>query len=251
MITEYHRPKTLPEALSLLKRENPPTLPLAGGTTLNRPSKEKISVVDIQELGLDQVLIKANLISIGAAVTLDKLGNLQEVPLALKQSILLEANFNLRQVATVAGHLVTASGRSSLAIVLLALDARLIWEPGSVSTNLGNWLPFRAQEKPGLLITMLRFSLLPRLSFEYIARSPGDLPIVCAAAATWPSGRTRVALGGYGTVPIVVMDGTEADGADAAARDAYSQAGDEWASAEYRSEMAAILTHRCMVDILL
>ena len=34
--------------------------------------------------------------------------------------------------------------------------------------------------------------------------------------------------------------------AEQAARDAYSRANDEWASAEYRMETAAVLARRCL-----
>ena len=79
-----------------------------------------------------------------------------------------------------------------------------------------------------------------------IARTPADRPIVCVAAARWPSGRTRLALGGFGAAPTLAMDGPEDSGAQIAAASAYSQAGDEWASAEYRSEAAGILALRCL-----
>jgi len=42
----------------------------------------------------------------------------------------------------------------------------------------------------------------------------------------------------------LAMDGTEAAGIEPAARSAFQDAGDEWASAEYRSEAAAILAVR-------
>jgi hypothetical protein len=78
-----------------------------------------------------------------------------------------------------------------------------------------------------------------RLAYEYVARTPADWPLVCAGVAAWPSGRTRVALGGFGEAPWLAMDGPTAHGAEFAAADAYSQAGDAWATAEYRREMAA------------
>jgi CO/xanthine dehydrogenase FAD-binding subunit len=58
-----------------------------------------------------------------------------------------------------------------------------------------------------------------------------------------------MALGGYGTVPIMVFDGTENDGLKRAAMDAYSQAEDKWASSEYRREAAGILAERCSTRI--
>ena len=48
---------------------------------------------------------------------------------------------------------------------------------------------------------------------------------------------------------MLAMDGTEADGIDTAARNAYHEANDEWASAEYRMDVAATLAKRCLENI--
>jgi CO/xanthine dehydrogenase FAD-binding subunit len=45
------------------------------------------------------------------------------------------------------------------------------------------------------------------------------------------------------------MDGNEPGGVEAAARNAFAEAADEWASAEYRSEMASLLTKRCLINL--
>jgi CO/xanthine dehydrogenase FAD-binding subunit len=42
------------------------------------------------------------------------------------------------------------------------------------------------------------------------------------------------------------MDGTEADDLQTAARNAFHEATDEWASAEYRMDIAATLAKRCL-----
>jgi CO/xanthine dehydrogenase FAD-binding subunit len=88
------------------------------------------------------------------------------------------------------------------------------------------------------------------MAYESVARTPADLPIVCAAAAGWPSGRTRLALGGFGMAPLLALDGPEPEGAEIAARSAYSDAGDEWASAEYRREIAPVLARRCIEQLI-
>ena len=50
MITAYHRPQTLEEALELLSRPN--ILPLGGGTLLSNPQADPVEVVDLQSLDL-------------------------------------------------------------------------------------------------------------------------------------------------------------------------------------------------------
>ena len=247
MILEYHRPRTVEEALELLARPSPVTLPLAGGSALNRPSPEPVAVVDLQALGLNTWEKRGHTLVLGATLTLQALLDVPDLPEALLKAIHHEASYNLRQVATVAGTLLAADGRSPFTTALLALDASLEWARSGAeleTITLGDLLPLRAGRQRGGLVTRVILPLNARLAYNYVARTPADRPQVCAAVAVWPSGRTRVTLGGYGSAPLLAMDGPEAGGVEAAARSAFSQAGDEWASAEYRQEAAAVLASR-------
>jgi len=244
MITVYHRPKNLKETLNLLKQ--PDTFPLGGGTLLSKPGPAPIEVVDLQALGLNALTLKGNSLEIGATVTLQQLLESPDAPDALKAAIKLEAPLNIRDTATVAGTLVAADGRSTLTTVMLALDAKVTLASEEASVNLGEFLPLRPDNLQGKLITGFEIPLNAKTAFETVARTPADKPIVCAALASWPSGRTRLALGGYGKEPLLAMDGTEAEGLDTAAQNAYHEATDEWASAEYRMDVAATLAKRCL-----
>jgi CO/xanthine dehydrogenase FAD-binding subunit len=245
MISEYHRPKTLDEATQLLSK--PDTRPLGGGTALNRPSPERFAVVDLQALGLNKIHKSGNKLEIGATATLQALLDSTHIPSALQETIRLETTFNLRQMATVAGTLVACDGRSTFATAMLALDAKcsVISYQSSV-IYLGELLALRNELLQGKLITAITIPLNVKLAFETVARTPADKPIVCAVLAQWPSGRTRLALGGWGKSPLLAMDGNEPGGAEEAARNAFAEAGDEWASAEYRSEVAKVLVKRCL-----
>lgn len=248
MINEYTRPKSLAEALALLQRPEPKTVPLAGGTALNRQQPEPLAVVDLQDLRLDQVRTQGRTVELGAMVTLQRLQELAEegkVQAELKEVVEREATYNLRQVATLGGTVAAADGRSPLLTALLALEAHLQLQLGEEEISLGDLLPLRAEKLKGRLITGLTLSLQPRLAYAAVARTPADRPIVCAALAAWPSGRMRLALGGYGPVPALAFDGSGAEGLEIAARSAYAAAADEWASAEYRLEVAAVLSRRC------
>jgi putative selenate reductase FAD-binding subunit len=246
MIIEYHRPTTLQEALELLKRPEPVSLPLAGGSALNRPDGPPVAAVDLQALGLDTYQPRGNTVELGATLTLQTLAEAELTSPVLKAVILHEATRNLRQVATVAGTLVAADGRSPFTTALLALDAELTLQPGDELTGLGDLLPLRGERLPQRLITRVAIPANARLAYEYVARTPADRPIVCVAAAQWPSGRTRLALGGFGPAPRLAFDGTESQGAPQAAHAACSQAQDAWASAEYRQEVAQVLAQRCI-----
>jgi len=279
MITTYHRPKTLDEALTLLTRHN--TIPLGGGTLLSHSTSDSIEVVDLQALGLDTIKKNGNNLEIGATVTLQQLLESEHCLNALKSALKLEAPLNIRNSATAAGTLVVCDGRSTFASVLLAMDAKLeIREleigDSTVQTqisNLGDFLPLRDQVR-GKLITKIVIPLNVKLAFEYVARTPSDKPIVCVALAQWNSGRTRLAVAGYGKSPMLAMDGdphpypspsgrgNEGEGASsadfaqlilrsaqAAARNAFHEATDDFASAEYRIDVASTLAKRCLEGI--
>jgi CO/xanthine dehydrogenase FAD-binding subunit len=250
MILQYHRPQTVEDALELLAREEVISAPMGGGTVLNQPSPEPIEAIDLQALALNRVMERGNWLDCGATSTLQQLLGIDNLQPALRQVIELEATYNLRQVATVAGTLISASGRSPFATACLASDISLTIMPGKEQIGYGELLPLRNKRLKGRLITRISLPITSKLVFEYVARTPADLPQVCVAVARWPSGRTRVALGGYGQMPVLAMDGPESDGAEIAAGEAYREASDEWASAEFRQDVAKTLTLRCM-DVLL
>jgi CO/xanthine dehydrogenase FAD-binding subunit len=241
MISTYHRPQTLEEALTLLAQPN--ALPLGGGTLLAQGARDSVSVVDLQALGLGSLTRAGNELEIGATVTLQQLLESEHCPAALKSALKLEAPLNLRNAATVAGTLVTCDGRSSFATSLLALDAKMtVISDRSSVISVGEFLPLR----PRGLITQITIPLHAKFAFEYVARTPSDKPIVCVALAQWAGTRARLAVGGWGKSPSLAMDGTEAEGLESAARNACHDATDEWGSAEYRMDVAATLAKRCL-----
>jgi len=254
MKIEFIRPTSLSEALENLVASS--SVPLAGGTSLNTPENKSkwerqsgnvtITLVDLQNLGLNHLRKHGTNLEIEACVTLQQLCENTDTPEALKEAIKLEAPLNIRNMATAAGTLFSSTGRSAFACAMLALDTKLIIEPGTVESLLGNFLPLREESIPGKLITKMTIPLNASLAFEHVGRTKFDFPIVCAAVAKWTSGRTRLALGGYGSSPLLAMDGTADDDIMTAARNGYHEAEDEWASAEYRADVAATLAGRCI-----
>ncbi|MBK9926651.1 MAG: FAD binding domain-containing protein [Anaerolineales bacterium] len=246
MITAYHRPKTLDEALSLLTQPN--TQPLGGGTLLSHGTADPVQAVDLQLLGLDSLKKNGNNLELGVTLTLQSLLESKHCPEALKHALKLEAPLNIRNSATVAGTLVSCDGRSTFASALLAMDAKIeqaLLNNSNIeyrTTNIGDFLPIRSTN----LITKIILPINIKLAFESVAKTPSDKPIVCAAVAQWNSGRTRLALGGYGKSPMLAMDGTESEGIETAAQNTYHEATDEYASAEYRMDVASTLAKRCL-----
>lgn len=246
MITAYHRPKTLDEALKLLTQPN--RVPLGGGTLLSQGKSDSTEAVDLQLLGLDSLRVNGNNFEVGATATLQSLLESGNCPTTWKRALQLEAPLNLRNSATAAGTIVACDGRSTFATALLALDAKLeirdSIEQSRVS-SLGEFLPLR----PRGLITLVTIPLNVKFAFDYVARTPSDKPIVCVAVASWGSGRTRMTVGGFVKSPMLAMDGTASDDLAAAARNACHEATDDFASADYRMDIAATLAKRCASEI--
>ena len=246
MIKEYFRPESIEEAIKLLTGSEKSLSPLGGGTSISRNRDDFDGVVDLQSAGMDQIKTEEQHIQVGAMVRLDALLGHEGVQPEIQRAVGIDASQNIRNMASLGGWLVSSGGRSITTTVLLALDTTLTWEPGSKQIQIGDWLPLRKIESPGVLMTEVKWRKGLHLSFEYVARSPKDKPILIVAAAQWGSGRTRIALGGYGESPILAMDGPESQGADVACRDAYAEADDEWATSQYRRNVAAKLALRCM-----
>ena len=146
MIIEYHRPEEIGEAVALLKRSDPVTLPLGGGTVISRRGQAAgfpIAVVDLQRLNLDKIRRERQTLKIGTMVTLQALMECEDIPAGLRASLHLETALNMRQMATVAGTIVSCDGRSPFVTALLALDARLEWAQEPELTPLGDYLVLR------------------------------------------------------------------------------------------------------------
>jgi len=249
LIIEYHRPATLEAALKLLRRRHPETRPLGGGTLLSAPSTESVAVVDLQALKLNKTSLRGKSLHIGATATLQALLETEGIQPALAAATRHEASYNLRQAATVAGSLVGADGRSPFATAMLALDAQLTLQPKDETIGYGELLALRAEKLRGKLITRIIISTAAKLSYQYVARTPADLPIVCIALAQWPSGRTRLAAGGFGAAPVLALDGRDPSGLIEALENALSNASDQWGSAEYRLEAGKALLKRAIADL--
>ena len=250
---EYVRPTTVADALLALRAGTA----LAGGTTLAQRADRLTRLVDLQGAGLDILEIEGDRIRMGAMLRLQQMVAEAKLPEALREAARREAGLNLRTSASVGGTLLACTGRSPLVTALLALHAQVRQEPGPVQSSLDDLLARRGSLPEGTLITDVLLQAPIRAALSCVARSPADRPIVCAVVARL-AGRAPsfgVALGGFGMHPVLVPEAElalaagDVPGAAEAARAAYAQADDAWASAEYRAEVAAVLVRRLAGEV--
>jgi CO/xanthine dehydrogenase FAD-binding subunit len=242
---KYLRPKTLDEALDQLASG----VALGGGTTLAPRRHSLDTVVDLQDLGLSDLEVSGGKVVAGAGCTLQQIveaeGTIAE---ELAEACRREAGWNLRNMATLAGAVLACDGRSPLATALLAMGARAVLAGGE-TIDLDDLLD-RRPLSAGTLVTALQWKTKATLRYEQVARSPADRPLVAAAVGHSDGSAYRVVLAGFGARPIRVpraekaLAGEDPRAAGEAAAEAYAQAGDVWASAEYRSHVAAVLVRR-------
>jgi CO/xanthine dehydrogenase FAD-binding subunit len=246
MITEYNRPTTLESAVELLARKNPVTVPLAGGTLLNRKTEADFAVVDIQALPLKTIQLDGNTLRLGAGVNHQELIDHPDIPVILKEACRKETSYNLRQMSTVGGCIAGGDGKSILLSLLLAWNVQLEIQPRTEKITISELLPLRKQNLAGKLITSISINTSVKVAFETITKSPADYPIAGVSIAQWPNGRTRVNVFGFGELPVAAMDGTSAVGADLAAKNAFADSNDIHASSAYRESIAGVLVKRCL-----
>ncbi len=243
MILEYHRPATISAALELLKRNQPPTLALAGGTSLLLSKDQDFAVVDIQDLSLNRITQDGENIIIGAGVTLQQLVDSELVPQSMRTAARQESSFNIRQAATIGGTIAGGTGKSILLSLLLAFNVEVIFAEDENPALLGEILPLRKELLISRLITGIIVPGKVQTIFEKISKTPADIPLLNVVVASWKSGRTRVVVGSGQPVPRVAMDGTSSSGAEIAAQNLMTGAGD------YLQKMAGLLTSRCLANV--
>lgn len=249
MILEYHRPQALEEALRLLEREHPKTLPLAGGASFAAGLRDDVAVVDLQLLGLDEIVETEKMIAVGAMARMTALAECELLAPRLRKAVIDEFARNMRNTATLGGLVVRCDGRSTVATTLLACDAMLTWLPGERKISLGEFLILRRNSPEKFLLTMVQIPKDCRIEIEAVRRTPKDRPFLLVCGCKWPSGRFRIAVGGFGDSPRLAVDSSQIEGVEYAVRSVLAQSGDSWTSAEYRMAVGSKLTEKLVASL--
>jgi carbon-monoxide dehydrogenase medium subunit len=271
-----HRPKTLREALGLM-RELEEAKPIAGGTDLLLllrggacKAKHLVDLSLIEELR--HIREEGDQIYIGATTTHSQLQRspliAEKVP-ALREACTRIGSVQIRNLGTVGGNLCNASPAADTAPPLLVLDStvEIASHAGSRSIPLVELFagPKLNSLQPFELLTEIRFPVLPKgagMSFQRLGRRKGcTLSVVNAAAYLELDGDTchqvLLALGAVAPTPLRMKDAEEMLKSrrisqrliEEAASTCYkhvSPVDDVRASAEYRREMSHVLMRRTL-----
>jgi len=276
----YHRADSPTEAVALLARHGETACLWAGGTDMTLHWKrEKVTpgvCIDIRRIAeLDHISVEPDAIRIGAMTSLSKLERAAAGhPLLemLGDVTKLMCTPQTRTLATVGGNLCNASPAADLSPALVALDARavILGPEGARDMALVDFFKGvnRTDLGPAELLREVRIPLAPggvkHGAYRRIDRTVVDIALVAGAAALTVSDGVIARAGfGLGAVSPVIPDAPEAsallegraladvDGellaraADRAAARA-TPITDVRASAEYRSDMLAVMVRRAL-----
>ena len=242
IITEYHRPTTLQEALTLVDRSDVISRPLGGGTLLNgSPDQMHEAVVDLQALGLDGIDLKDGLVTLGGMTTLNSVSESEAVPSVLKELARREAPSTLRNVATVGGTVGGRDGLSGLLAGLLAFGAvvELATKDGSIERSLAEVLAEKSSLGNGI-ITSVTVPADGEAAVDSTSRTPADKPIVLVVGRVDHLGEVVIVATGLTGIPTVI---------DPADLDDLEVLSDFRGSADYRRHLGRVLSAR-VVDQL-
>ncbi|MCG3141268.1 MAG: 6-hydroxypseudooxynicotine dehydrogenase complex subunit alpha [Anaerolineae bacterium] len=267
-----YKPTTLAEALRLARE--PDTALMAGGVALISEKRRDVrAAIDLSALALAFIETRANDLVIGATTTLAEIVD-SDLARGVADGVLVQAAQQshasvLRNQASAAGTIIAEPGEI-FAVALLALDARLTLAALKDSRvensdlSLADFFAQRAMRLPHSIVTAITIPASARsrrAQIETVARTPRDRAIVAVGAALeMERGVVRAAALALGGVAETAWRAQDAEReilnqalteeiiqrAALAAANGLNPRGDFRGSAEYRIEMARVLTARAL-----
>tara|TARA_B100001059_G_scaffold218387_1_gene238511 strand:+ start:694 stop:1566 length:873 start_codon:yes stop_codon:yes gene_type:complete len=206
------------EAITLLTREGPFSLPVAGATWIMRaPTRREETDRLFVSLGqidaLKKIEINYNQISIGSLVTHDTLSKLEvgghDLD-CLRQAALKSANPAIRNAATIGGNICSYEfAAADLVPALLSLDAQVEvqGQNGITLLEIGDFLQSRETKPNDQIVTKILIKRSDRISAHarLLIRQAGDYPVVTVSCSLSISddGRIRAPRIAVGSVESV------------------------------------------------
>ncbi len=266
----YHRPTDVEEAVALAQ-SSPASQYLGGGAWLVAQGSPNLeTVVDLQNLGLNQIESDMDGARIGATASLQDIidhPGLRDIA----NGILAEASEytqsrTLREQGTLGGTLIVAGSADPLTTALLVLDTEIRYaDPATHTAPFISFVAYRDRlVKTRVLLLDVFIKRPPSRSaaaFEVVGRSPKDKPIVCAAAyiavAEGLCAEIKVAVGGANPKPTRLHKTEHLLKGQLLAPEKVTRAldisiseltpeGDFRGSETYRLEMARVLAQRAI-----
>lgn len=241
LISDYHRPAQLGEALALLDRADVATAVIAGGTVLAAAELTTATeVVDIQAVVGSDIARHGNRVVFEAMARLQDIVDHEATPPLLAELAHREGPNTLRNAATIGGTVAEANPESEFLAGLLVHDAvvTVAQTEGATDHRLEDLLASRAGLEGGI-ITAVSAEIGGETTSARTGRTPADTPIVAAVGRIVPDG-IKVALTGVAPTPWLI---------DPENLEVLDPEGDFRGNPEYRRNLAKTLTKRVVTQL--
>ncbi len=215
MIKKFHRPQTVDEAVRLKEELGNQAVFLAGGTEVNASGFAFAGehVISLAGLDLGGVAVAGDELAIGAFCTIAELIAAAGIPDCLRAAGLNVVNRNIRNIATIGGHLANGKSCGDLIPALTVLETVLDVAQAGATRTIPVLEYLALESKP--LVTRIRIPLANtrrQIAVGNYTRTASDVSILTAAVALTRDGvRIRdpiVAIGGVAR-HVVRLGGVE------------------------------------------
>lgn len=259
---QYYRVKSLAEAYELNQKKS--NVVLGGMLWLKLQHRTVGGVIDLSDLGLDQITETEDAYTIGAMVSLRDLeqhaGLRAYLGEALHESLRHIVGVQFRNVATVGGSIFGRFGFSDVLTLFLALDAKVrFYHAGEMALSVyASSAPLDKELKNDILEAVILPKKVEAAAYRSVRNSETDFPVLTCCAAK-VDGVYRVSVGARPMRAVYTSDLTgiledEITSEMAAAFGAWvseqiTTGSNVRASAGYRKKMIAVLTRRNVLDL--
>jgi CO/xanthine dehydrogenase FAD-binding subunit len=246
VITAYYRPDKKIDAINLYNRSSLSSIFVLGSSKFGNDSQADFEVIDLQNIPFELSESEASGGVLDGFDFCETIAQKSDLPSVLKMAIRHDLTANQRNSTPIAGYLFHANGQSMTASVLLAMDASVTIFSNDQKMKFGDWILLRDKNEFKVW-QELDLSTSAEVNFEFISKTPGDMPELVVALAKWKSGRTRLVIGSVeADFPQMVFDGTEKSGIVDVAKNACSHLFKNQNKSEYLSEMTTTLLDRLL-----
>ena len=276
---DYRVPRTVDEALAILREYGEDARVIAGGTALVTMLRQRlvrpaclVSLRDVQ--GLDRIEAANGALRLGALVTHRQSETSplvrERIPV-LAETFRRVATVRIRHMATLGGALAHADPNQDPPVTLLALGARVQVSGAGGQRELAIDEFFRdyyeSALEPGEIVTGVTVPVPPAGSgaafVKFLPRTADDYATVAVAAIVTSDGDrcrdARIALGSVGVTPLrgraaeALLSGERfsqglAEAAGEAVKGEVDPLSDHRGSAGYKRDMAAVMVRRALTQ---
>ena len=256
-IDNYVKPATLEEAYKLNQARSSRVM---GGMMWMRLGNARVkTIIDLSDLGLDQIEDEGNVIKIGAMCTLRQIEQCEAYGDGIAESVRHIVGVQFRNQATIGGSIYGRFGFSDVLTAFLALDTFVeLYDGGTI--RLSEFVN-RRPDKDILLSIIVRKSKR-KFRYESIRQTKTDFPVIACSVVTGMVHGQETWYFSVGARPMkaallekqweIPSDASEemiAEYAKQAASE-FTYGSNMRGSAEYRQHLAEVLIRREMASIL-